>query len=351
MSLKKIIKENKLDALFISDLNTIKYLFNFSGSNAYLIYTFNDVFFITDSRYESQAKLETKLNNIYIYNTDLFSVVKNIIKKNKIKHLGFLADKTTYSFYSKLNVLEVKLSSINYALSKLRIIKKKYEINNIRKAIAIQEKSFHSVFPSLLNKTNLTEYTFARQLEATMLLNKAQKISFDTIVAFGKNSALPHHKSSNAKIFKKGFLIIDFGCEYKGYQSDQTLTLCFGALNKTSIKIYDAVYKARELALKMIRPGFSLKDIQNKIDNFFIKQNLKKYVKHSLGHGIGLEIHEEPMNWKHQSTILEENMVFSIEPGVYIPSIGGVRLEDIVRVTNNSYELLTSLSKEKKIIL
>jgi len=351
MKLKDILKKNKLDALFISDLNTIKYLYGFTGSNAYLIYTLKEVFFITDARYQKQAKIQTKLNYIYIYNLDLFKTIESILKKHKIKNLGFFSDKTNFNFYSKLNKLNINLSAINYSLSKLRMIKKKQEILNIKKAIQIQEEAYSQTLINLLNSSNITEYELARQLEAKMLLNGAQKISFDTIVAFNKNSALPHHQSSNTRIYGNGFLIIDFGCQYNAYQSDQTVTLCIGKLSNSALKIYDTVYRARDLAFKMIKPGLNLKILQNKIDEFLIKNNYKKYIKHSLGHGIGLEIHEEPLTWKYQDIVLEENMVFSIEPGIYIPKLGGVRLEDVLRVSSTSYELLSSLSKEKKYIL
>lgn len=349
--LNELIKNNKLDALFISDINTIKFLFNFSGSNAFALLSLKKFFFVTDARYELQASLEIKDAEVLIYdNINSFNkVLTKILNKNKLKKIGFFSDKTFYSTFVNLSQICSSLVPISYSLSMLRMVKKPKEIQNIKKAIYIQEKAFEDSFSSLFNKP--TEAEFSSELDAKMLLNGSQKSSFDTIVAFGKNSACPHHSTSNKKVFGTGSLIIDFGAKYKSYCSDQTVTLFFGKVNSKLEKIYDLIYELRIQILNQIKPGLKFSFLQNIVDSFFDKNSCLEFSKHGLGHGLGLEIHEEPLSWRNSDIVLEENMVFTIEPGLYIPNLGGVRLEDIVLVKASGLEILTNLPKEKKYIL
>lgn len=347
----ELIKKHKLDAIFINEINTIKYLFNFTGSNAFILYTKKNVFFITDARYELQASKEVKNAVVLVYDNkqNFLSILKPLIKRYKINKIGFFAEKTIYAFYLNLKQLGTALIPLSYSTSRIRMVKKTIEIKNIKKAILIQEKAFEKSF-SLLFKAP-TEIQFAHCLNANILLSGAEKSSFDTIVAFGKNSAYPHHSSSNKKINGVGSIIIDFGAVYRSYSSDQTVTLFFGNVNKKLVKIYDLVYELRARIFELIKPGIKISYLQNFVDCFFDKNLCLKFSKHGLGHGLGLEIHEEPLTWRNSDIVLEENMVFTIEPGLYIPNLGGVRLEDVLLVTNKGHEVLTSIPKEKKYVL
>lgn len=349
--LNEVCFNNKVDCLFINDLTTIRYLYNFTGSNAFVLYSNNKVWFFSDTRYELQSKNEVKNVNIYIYESevDFWAYFSNIIKNEKFKTLGFIDNKTYYSFYLKLCELNIKLKPISFSLSNLRLIKKDNEIVNIKKAINISEKSITDIMDFILESPS--ELALARKLDAQMIINGSSKNSFDTIVSFGKNSALPHHSPSNKIIKGNGILTIDFGAMYNGYSSDQSISLILGKIDDKLEHIYDLVNELRQNVIQMLKPGLSFAYLQRFADEFFKKNKCSEYSKHSLGHGLGIDVHEEPMSWNNLDLLTKENMVFTIEPGLYIPNLGGVRLEDLVRITKNSCEIMTNLSKDKKYIL
>ena len=176
-------------------------------------------------------------------------------------------------------------------------------------------------------------------------------VSFDTIIAFAENSAFPHAIPTDKKIEGKGFLTIDFGCVYNGYCSDQAVTYIIGEPTDQMNDMYDTVYTAQQKAIQAVKPGLKCSDIHNIAYDYIIEKGYGEYIQHGVGHGIGLEIHEMPFVNSKSDSEIKQGMIFSVEPGIYIPEVGGVRIEDLVLVTSNGCEVLTSIPKEKKVIL
>ena len=348
--LSKIFQENDCDALLFIDPKNIRYMCGFRGSNALLFYTrAGKMLLVTDPRFELEAKKEVK-NAEIIINVKESSLweMPDFYKSHGIKKLGFAAKAMTVEMYNSIKK-EVEMIPIDIIPSAYRYRKNAEEIKILKEAARIQEQALTEVMELLVQEP--TEKVFAAHLDHHMRLNGAEKSAFDTIVAFGENSAVVHAIPSDKKISGNGFLLIDWGAVYDGYCSDETVTYMLGKPTKEMLTIYDDVYTAQKKAIDAIRPGVTAVELYNSAYGYLIDKGYKKYIQHSLGHHIGLDIHEYPKIFPFTDFTFSEGMVFTVEPGLYIPGVGGVRIEDMVLVTSNGAELLTSLSKEKKIIV
>ena len=346
---RKIMRKKDLDAMLITDMNNIRYLSNFTGSNAQIFLTLKDNFFFTDGRYEIQSKKEVKDFKINVYyNKGFLEEISKYIKIKSIKKIGFEDHDVTYQYYLKLrkNFKKKELCPVSEYNAFIRMVKDKEELKLIRKAIKISEEAILEVKKKI--KLGVKESYLAEEFERIAKSKGAQGLSFDPLFVSGPNSAIVHGKPGNRKIKKGDFILMDFGCVYKGYRSDQTLTYGVGKLSNKSIKIYNLVKEAQELAIKSIKPGVRLSKPAKLVENYF-KSNGYELV-HGLGHGIGLEIHEQPNLSSIAKSKIEEGMVFSVEPGIYVEGLGGVRIEDLVIVTKQGCKKLTTISKELEIL-
>jgi Xaa-Pro aminopeptidase len=259
---------------------------------------------------------------------------------------GFEARNITYSRYWKLRekLNWLKFKSFDSFVEDLRITKDKEEIDKIRKACSILDKAFEATITYI--KEGVTEQEIATELEYRTRKYGGEKPAFETIVASGKRSSIPHGVATNKKIKKGEFITIDFGTKYQGYSSDITRTVFLGTPTKRDIEIYETVYSAQNLVLQSIKENIKTKELDKIARDFISKNGFGEYFSHSLGHGVGLNVHEMPGISKKDNHYLKKGMVFTIEPGVYIPDYQGVRIEDIIALENNRPTLLTNSKRE-----
>lgn len=343
--LGKIFRQAKVDALLFLSPENIRYLCGFTGSEGVLLVTKEERIFLSDFRYATQAKEELKGAVFQRYRQKIDGLAK-LCGRLKIKRLGFEARAMNYEDFMHL---KAKLPRVNFfplgkEISRLRAIKSPQEVEKIRQAIKVATKSFELTWPKII--WGKKEKFISTLLELEMIRRGGQKSAFPIIVASGPRAALPHGVASE-KCLKKGeMVVIDFGACWDGYYSDETVTIFLGQPDERQRKIYELVKRAQEKSLKIIRPGISLREIDSAAREIISQGGYGKFFGHGTGHGIGLAVHEEPRISPRATGVAEEGMVFTIEPGVYIPEWGGVRLEDIVLVTSWGCEKLTSWPKE-----
>jgi Xaa-Pro aminopeptidase len=268
------------------------------------------------------------------------------MKEKEVKRVGFEAENMTVAFYRTLSeqLPDVELVPIGLELDNLRIKKDEAEIQLLNKAAEIASKSLLSILDAL--QPDMNERDFALDLEFAMLKAGADDKAFDFIVASGERGALPHGKASRKTISSGELVTIDFGAVYQGYNSDETVTVAIGVPDKKQREIYQIVKDAHDLALESVRPGITYKELDAKARDYIEGKGYGKYFGHGLGHGVGLDMHEKPVISYRSEGLVEEGMVFTIEPGIYLPGWGGVRIEDTVCVTSDGCSVLTRIPKD-----
>ena len=340
------LKRKRINGFLINNLVNIKYLTGFTGSSAYMLLTLKNLYLFTDFRYEIQAKEEVNSNvNIVIFN-NFFKEFEKVLKSENIKKLGFEASSLTYDFFDNLKkkISNIELLPVNNLIEKFRRKKNNDEISLIKKSIKITERSLKNcAFYLFLKNINITEIEFKLKIEYEMLKNGAEEVSFPIIVLSGKNTSLVHGKPSNINLNKTHFLI-DLGCKYSGYCSDKTVS--FVKKNCELERVFTIVKDAKNFAIDGLKAGVKAKDIDRIAREYINKKGYGKFFGHSLGHGVGLEVHELPVIGPKSKDIIEDGDVFTIEPGIYIPEIGGIRLEDMVYIKKGYAELLTEPAED-----
>jgi len=345
-SVRKILDSNDLNGILFSSLENIRYLCGFTGSDGTLLVTQKESFFLTDSRYWTQAEEEVKECQIIHYKKKLDSIA-SLLLDLEIKRAGFESASLTFSSYRSLleklaNVLE--LIPVEDEIKSLRSIKDAQELASIRTAIDIASNAFLHMIKMI--KEGIIEREIALEMEFLMKRNGAEALSFDIIVASGKRSALPHGKATEKRIEQGDLILIDFGSGYQGYHSDQTRTIVCGNPSSEQKKVYQVVKEAHDRAIEVIRPGLPIQDVDAAARNHIREKGYGEYFGHGTGHGIGIAVHEEPGINTENKGVVQEGMVFTIEPGIYVPNWGGVRIEDMIRVGPQGAEVLTFLPRE-----
>ncbi len=339
-------------ALFISNPVNVYYLTGFTGSRGLILITENNAYFFTDFRYMEYAKKIIPKN---------FTVVQidkkwkkdwpELLKKYHIKTLGIEENYLTYSQFLSLRKISkgVRLKKSGLVIEQLRKIKSEHELNYIKKSQKINEKLFHKA------KEFLREGISEKEVQQFMLQNLhavgAEDFSFKPIVAFGDNSAIPHHQNSSRKLHKGDVVLIDMGVKYKGYCSDMTRTLFTSPPTKKQKEVYQTVLDSQNAAIKRLRDGASIARVRNATMRIIKKEGYEEYFQHALGHGTGLEIHELPNLGTQKPSKLKENMITTIEPGIYLPKNFGVRIEDMVIITGAGHLDITTAPKELKDVI
>lgn len=339
--LRNKLTDNDLDALLVTKKENVFYLTGFHGEGVLLITSKNNHHLLTDSRFAEEASLKHNEFKIDIVNDSFVKSLKNIAKKEKVKRLGFESEWLSYQgfrrFFSGLK--GIKLVPKKNLVEHIRIIKDSCELDYITKAISIIKKA-HLYIKNKVTSGE-TEEGLSIKIDSFMRSHGAEGSAFRTIVASGANSSHPHAISSSKKLSKGEVVLVDMGCVYKGYYSDLTRMFFLGKISDTLKSIYSIVKTAQNKALKITKPGVRMSTIDNEARQHIIAKGFGKNFIHSLGHGIGLEIHEQPVISKKDTSLLKPGMVFTVEPGIYIPGLGGVRLEDMVLVTKTGCEILT----------
>jgi len=340
-------KEN-VELLVISKLVNIRYLTGFTGSTANLVISREGGYILVDSRYWEQANKEVLEFQPILVNEGLnfYSFCKDLIKEQKIKRIGFEGNHISYFEWIKLQDIDsdIELVPTENWVEEFRVVKNNDEISKIKKALEIAEKSFKEILGFI--KPGISEKDLAVELEYKMAKLGSEKPSFDTIIASGERSALPHGKPTNRKIKNGDFIVFDFGAIYEGYCSDITRTVFVGAPNEEDLLIYNIVLKAQREAEEIIKEGLEGSFV-DRISRDIIQENgFGNYFGHGLGHGVGLEIHELPFLSPKGNTILKENMVVTVEPGIYLYGKFGVRIEDLVVVGKERSTVLNSFTND-----
>lgn len=345
VQLKEKMKQENIGALLISNLYNIRYLANFTGTTGLILVTLDKAYFITDFRYTEQAAEEAVGFEIKENKGSIFEEVAKIISDNELKTLGFEENDVTYSSYRNLEkLLSCELQPVSNFVEDLREIKTDDEIEIIQKAIQIAEQAYEYILDFI--KPGMTEIEVANELDFYMRKHGASGVSFDTIVASGVRSAMPHGVASDKVIDQGDMITIDFGCYYKGYVSDMTRTFAMGEPAEELKKIHAIVLEANKKVTEQARAGMTGAEVDAIARDYITAQGYGDYFGHSTGHGIGLEVHEGPgVNSKNDKQLVENNVITN-EPGIYIPGLGGVRIEDDLVIKKDGNVNLNSTSKE-----
>jgi Xaa-Pro aminopeptidase len=346
--LRHHISRKKIDAFLVNNIINVRYLTGFSGSSAFVLVTEDRAFFFTDFRYEEQAASEVQNFERGLEKGKRIPLIRTLVKKLGIRRLGFESS-IPFEFYDQLRKLPIAVIPQRGVIEKLRMIKDSGELKNIKEAIRRAEEAFLALKPRI--KLGITERSVALGLEEELKKRGCRKIPFDIIVASGKHSSMPHAVQTEKKIEKGDFVIIDWGGEANGYYSDMTRTLLvLGPDIARKKKIYDIANRARVRAIREVGEGRPSSEVDAAARRVIRDAGYGDCFGHGTGHGIGLNVHEGPrISWSGRES-LAEGMVFSIEPGIYIPGVGGVRIEDLVLVEGGKGRTLTTLSRNLEII-
>jgi Xaa-Pro aminopeptidase len=354
-AIRNIMKADMLKAIIVTDSYNMRYISGYRGEGMLLIYG-DRKYVITDSRYTEQAEIECpEYSCVDIAKKGYFKTIaellhmdvagSNTCKKPSFR-VGFENRSISYNDYSSLEkALEgCEFYELDNKLDKLRQIKNDEEIEKIRTAESIGDEAFTHILSFI--RPGLIEKEVALELEYFMKKNGAEKLSFDTIAASGTNSSMPHAIPTDKVLEEGDFLTMDFGCVYEGYCSDMTRTVAVGSVSDNMKYVYDVVLKAQLAALKAVKPGAKCSDVDKIARDIIADAGYGNCFGHGLGHSVGLFIHEEPRLSPKCDDILQPGMLMTVEPGIYIPGRFGVRIEDLVVVSENGCINLTNSPKE-----
>ena len=347
IKLREKMSAKSIDAAFLISDHNRNYLSGFTGSESYSLITMSKAFFVTDSRLIEQAKQQIVGYEYVEYskNKTLAEFVSELIKENDIKRLGFEENIVSFKDYNNYKEkFKCEFVPLDGIVEELRVIKDDDEINIMKKAANIADMAFDHMVKYI--EPGMTEAEIGLELEMFMRKNGASALSFPSIVASGYRSSLPHGEATDKKVSEGEFLTLDYGCVYQGYCSDMTRTLVIGEPSEKMLEIYNVVLEAQKIALKSYKPGIPALEVDKIARDYISAKGYGDFFGHSLGHGVGREIHEAPIIGYGNTSILKTGMVVTDEPGIYLPGFGGVRIEDILVITDGGCEILSKSPKE-----
>jgi len=344
--LRTALRAQQSDVFIITSHQNRRYLTGFTGSAGTVVITQTQALLLVDFRYTQQATNQSKEFDVReIDRSHLYETIQEILDTESIQTVGFEQQHVTYEAYQLMSSkLTATLKPLSNIVENLRMIKTTEEIELIKKAAWVSDEAFKYILTFI--KPGVSEIDIANELEFHMRKNGATGAAFDIIIASGHRSALPHGVASDKKIEKGDMLTLDFGAYYQGYRSDMTRTIAVGEPPEKLKEVYQIVYDSLQKALSNMKAGITGKEADSYSRDFIKAKGYEKNYGHGSGHGIGLDIHENIFMSTVCEDILEENMVLTVEPGIYIPKIGGVRIEDDVIVTKNGVEVITNSPKE-----
>lgn len=347
--IRQALRRKGIDGFLVTDINNVRYLTGFSGSSGFLFISGKENFFVTDFRYKEQSGREVIGWEVVIETGNRMKIIQTLCKKNAVKKLGFESS-VTYDFFKNISLIGISPIACVGLIERLREIKGRAEINSIKKAIGCAESAFLDVKPHI--RAGARESSIASRLEERLKKRGCSHIPFDIIVASGPNSAMPHAKPTERKLGQGDLVIVDWGGEAEGYYSDMTRTMLIKGGSELSKKkeIYQIVLKANQKTISIVAPGVRSKEIDGAARDLIRDAGFGDLFGHGTGHGVGIQVHEAPRISWFKSERIKKNMVFTIEPGIYLPGVGGVRIEDMVLVGEKSNEVLTSLKKDLEIV-
>ncbi len=346
--LRNLLKKTDAQALLVTEVHNVTYLTGFTGDSSFLLLTKDDELILSDKRYTTQLEEECPDLKFEVRGPDV-KILEHLGKVAKRMKLGSMAFESHVVTHAVVGAMEKQLPKTELVpttelVEQLRMIKDKDEIQTIRDAVQCAERAFDVIRASL--RPDLTEKQVADQMESEIRLFGGECTSFPPIIAVGPRAALPHARPGRPKIGEDDFVLIDWGARFDGYASDLTRVLVTGKISAKLRKVHAVVKAAQEKAIAKIRHGVKMNVVDAAARGHITKSGFGKQFGHGLGHGIGLQIHESPRMGPKEDAELKAGMVVTVEPGVYIPGWGGVRLEDDVLVTRTGATILSSVTKE-----
>ena len=346
--LRRLVRQQGADAILVTNFVNVTYLTGFTGDDSYLLVTDKHDILMSDPRYTTQLQEECPGVPIEIRQpgTEMITAVTTNVKATNSRNLAIEADSMTVRLFAELDqqLRDTKLLASNGIVEQLRLIKDKQEIDEIRVSVEQAEKALRVITAGLT--LSQTEKEVAANIEDQIRRFGGRGCSFPPIVAVGPRAALPHANPTGRRIGENDFVLIDWGAFGNLYASDLTRVFVTGKISPKLERIYDLVLKAQRRAISSIRPGISMEKVDSVARRVIEAGGHGKHFGHGLGHGLGLEIHEAPRLAKGRKERLKAGMVVTVEPGIYLPHWGGVRIEDDVLVTRDGHEVLTSFPKE-----
>ena len=343
--IRSLIIEKNLDALLIKGKTNKRYIGALTGSGVYVLITKKEAYQILDGRYIEEADKKTigfikKIAPQGLYIPSIIEIIRDL----NIKNIGIENQAMTIKEYISLKEAGLDITLLTNELGKIRAVKTKEEIDIMKKACELTDEIFAKVISQI--KEGMTELEVAALLQYYSMKKGASGMAFETIVASGERGVMPHGRPTTKKLKRNEAITIDFGIVYEGYQSDMTRTISIGTPPKIIQDIYEAVLKAQKLAIDGIKSGARARDIDKIARDSIVNSGFGEYFTHGLGHGMGMGDGEVPTLNNRSEDILEEGMVMSCEPGIYIPNVGGVRIEDDIVIENGVGVSLNKTSKE-----
>jgi Xaa-Pro aminopeptidase len=346
--LRELIRQAEVEALLVTNFKNVTYLTGFTGDDSYLLVTQSDELLITDPRYTTQLEEECPglPLEIRVPGVQMPEAVNKVIEAAKLARLGLEGSSATLSLERSIAkaLPNVQLEATENLVEQLRIVKDKHEIEATRVACAQARRAFDVVRASLTPQ--MTEFEVATELEYQARRFGAKALSFSPIIAVGPRAALPHATPSERRLGESDFVLVDWGANSGLYMSDLTRIIVTGKISPKLRKIYGVVLKAQLAAIDAIRPGRTCEQVDRVARKIISRAGFGRAFGHGLGHGTGLEIHEAPRLAVGQKTKLRPGMIVTVEPGIYLPGWGGVRIEDDVLVTRTGHEVLTDVPKQ-----
>jgi len=346
--IRELLTDKRLDAILIFGRSNMRYLVGFTGSDGVLLVSAKETLFLTDSRYFAQAQQQVRADRIVCYKNKLKTVIEEL-STLECRSVGFEAAAVNVAQYDDLETIasgRFDWTPLVSQLQPLRGVKINAELTALKAAANLNHRAFDAIFP--LIRSGVTEREIALELEITLKRLGGEANAFDFIVASGTRGALPHGIASDKKVAFGELVTIDFGTRVDGYYSDETVTLAVGSVDRKLRQIFDIVLEAHDHALAAIQPGMPICELDAVARDFITSKGYGRNFGHGLGHGVGLEVHEFPAVSQHSEQKLSVGMVITIEPGIYLPGVGGVRIEDTVAVTATGYDALTTIPKQFK---
>ena len=345
--LQQYIKEQELTGVILISPINLHYFAGFTGTTGFAIITQDKAFMITDFRYTEQATKQCEGYTVIQYETTVMDTLVDIFNEHHIHEglFGIEGKQMPVDTYETLcDTLDERFKFTSIIFAKLRAVKREDELDLLRKAAKIGDDAFAALLPQL--KVGMTENEARIILESEMLKRGSEEPSFATIVASGNRSSMPHGVASDKVIEAGDFVTFDFGAVYKGYHSDMTRTIVMGPASELQKNLYGIVLKAQKRGVAAVRAGITGKELDAVCRDYIKEHGYTKEFNHGTGHGVGLEIHEEPVANTKSDTVFTENMIITVEPGIYITGTIGLRIEDSVIVKSDGYEVLTHSPKE-----
>ncbi|MCJ7842376.1 Xaa-Pro peptidase family protein [Lederbergia sp. NSJ-179] len=345
--IREQLEKLQMDGMLISKPENVRYLTNFTGTSGVVIVSRTKAIFLTDFRYDKQAHEQITDYDIHIcgQSASMMETIVQLVKSENMEKFGFEASFVTYDFYLQLNEkLDVGLCPTTNVVESLRLVKTEMEVEKLRKAASIADLAFEHILNFI--RPGVTEIEVANELEFCMRKNGATSNSSIIIVASGSRSALPHGVASEKVIEKGDMVTLDFGALYEGYRSDMTRTVAVGDPHPKLKEIYQIVLDALLQCTAVIKHGMPAEQADAIVRDFIKKEGYGDYFGHGAGHGIGLMIHEDPFLSPRSTQDLQAGMVITVEPGIYLPDLGGVRIEDDLFIKQNGNEILTKSPRD-----